>query len=59
MLYKMLGIITMGVIIIIFHILSAKFLDSYLLLVLLIAVQMQIVIEQENDENRTYDPFRL
>lgn len=55
----MLGIITMGIIIIIiiFYFLSAKFLDSYLLLAVLIAVQMQMVIEQVNDENRKSDSF--
>lgn len=58
MLYKMLGVITMGIIImIIFHFLSAEFLDSYLLLVVLMAVQMQMVIEQVNDANRKCDSF--
>lgn len=54
----MFGIITAGIIIIItFHFLSAKFLDSYLLLVVLIAVQMQTVIDGINDENRKFDSF--
>lgn len=59
MLYKTWGVITMGIIImiIISHFLSAKFLDSYLLLVVLMAVQMQMVIERVNDENRKCDSF--
>lgn len=58
MLYKMLGVITVGIIIvIIFHFLSAEFLVSYFLSVVLMAVQMQMVTEQVNVENRKCDSF--
>lgn len=56
----MLGTITMGIIIIIiiFHFLPATFLGGYLLLEVLIAIQMQTVIEQVNDKNKKFDSFK-
>lgn len=54
----MLGGITMVIIIIIiFHFLSAKFLECCLLLAVSTAVEMQTVIEQVNNEDSKFDSF--